>query len=140
MCPVWIPLDPGVLVDSRLMFRTYINYLIKKAFLKTDRFSRRLRPKPDYRTRLLIFVIEPSEFRRVLFDLFLCCKVVHGLSDLDFGKVFAYTAVQNRCPHRLQHYSKNVTRNHSFRSFSCRAVNFSGKLPSEIVEATRLAA
>ena len=93
-----------------------------------------------YCTRPRIFGFQSLKYRRVVFYLCLCCKIVNGFCGIKFDELFSWATAQLRRPNRYQLARKTCHCNKVLHSFPFRVVQIWNKLPQSIVEASNTSA
>ena len=105
------------------LWSPYQHYLIDKIERVQRYFSRRVlfRSNLPYHTRLDVLKLETLEMRRIKFDLKLCYKIINGLCDLNFDKLFIFAP-------------SAATRGHNFKLIKphCKTIGYSIFIPPEL--------
>jgi hypothetical protein len=97
-------------------------------------FTRRLLGSHEpYTERLNELGFQSLEHRRVICDLVMCYKIVHGHVDLRFEEFFTYLHAANTRGHSFKLYKKPVRLDITKHFFSNRIVNLWNSLPENVV-------
>ena len=126
MCPtVWSPSDIA-LIDALESVQS--------------RFTKRPPGFSDmsYAARLTNLNLQSLEHRRLINDLVMCFKIIHGLVDIDLNDFFTIsnnTTLRGHSFKLVVPIARNNVRKHFF---SCRIVNVWNDLPANIVSARSL--
>jgi len=105
-------------------------------------FTRRLPGLTDlsYEERLVNLNIQSLEHRRLIADLTLCYKIVHGLIDLDFDEFFKFSNISTHRGHKFKLAVPVAKCNRTKYFFSSRVVPTWNSLPDDVVVAPTLLA
>jgi hypothetical protein len=86
-----------------------------------------------YTERLKELNFQSLEHRRVICDLVMCYKIVHGHVDLRFEEFFTYLHATNTRGHCFKLYKKPFRLDVTKHFFSNRIVNLWNSLPENVV-------
>ncbi len=103
------------------------------------RFTKRLPDMNDlsYSQRLTVSRLQSLELRRLIFDLVLTYKILHGLVDVEVSDFFVYSQSGTR-GHDLKLYKPLCKHDYSKYFFANRVVDIWNFLPNSVVTASSL--
>ena len=123
------------------LWSPYQHYLIEKIERVQRYFSRIVlfRSNLPYYTRLDVLKLETLEMRRIKFDFKLCYKIINGLCDLNFDKLFTFAPSAATRDHNFKLIKPHCKNNWLLNFYSSRVVSYWNSLPPNVVNASPFA-
>ena len=120
-----------------VVWAPHFNYLSDKVESVQRFYTKRIPGLRNlsYQQRLLILELRPLHFRRIVYDLSVCYKIVHGLLDSSLAHLITPKHFLSTRGHNLRLQPLPFRSDFAKFSFPARAIRFWNALPVEIVNA-----